>query len=133
MICTIDGEDENFFRTESFFCLADQLQFFQLPPVLGAGRDQVDSGRREARVAEDVGEFDHVVGLVVEGLGEEVAEIVGEDFPRFDAGLFAEGFHFRPDLFPIDGFAASGEENLAGSDFLFPGVFEELPAKFARE
>ena len=123
MICTIGGEDENIFRTESFFCLADQLQFFQLPPVLGAGRDQIDSGRREARMAEDVGEFDDVAGLAVEGLGEEVAEVVGKDFPRFDAGLFAKGFHFRPDLFPIDGFTASGEENLAGSDFLFPGVF----------
>ena len=123
MICTIDGEDENFFRTESIFCLADELEFFQLFSMLGAGRDQVDSGRREARVAEDVGKFDDVVGLAVEGLGEEVAEVMGEDFPRFDAGLFAKGFHLRPDLLSIDGFSASGEENLAGSDFLFPGVF----------
>ena len=45
MICTIGGEDENFFRTESFFCLADELEFFQLFSMLGAGRDQVDSGR----------------------------------------------------------------------------------------
>ena len=123
MICTIGGEDENFFRTESFFCLADQLQFFQLPPVLGAGRDQVDSGRREARMAEDVSEFDDVVGLAVEGLGEKVTEVMGEDFPRFDACLFAEGFHLGPDLLSIDGFTASGEENFTGSDFLFPGVF----------
>ena len=82
-------------------------------------------------MAKDVCEFDDVVGLVVESLGEKVAEVVGEDFPRFDAGLLAEGFHLGPDLFPIDGFTASGEENLAGSDFLFPGVFEELPAEFA--
>ena len=123
MICIIDGEDENFFRTESFFCLADELEFFQLFSMLGAGRDQVDSGRREARVAEDIGEFDDVVGLVVEGLGKKVAEVVGEDFPRFDASLLTKGFHLGPDLFPIDGFAASGEENLAGSGFLFPGVF----------
>ena len=123
MICTIDGPDENKSGTESTFCLTNELEFLQLFSMLGAGRDQVDSGRREARVAEDVGEFDDVVGLVVEGLGEEVAEIVGEDFPRFDAGLFAEDFHLGPNLFPIDGFAASGEENLAGSDFLFPGVF----------
>ena len=74
-------------------------------------------------MAEDVGEFDHIVGLVIEGLGEEVAKVVGEDFPRFDAGLFAEGFHLGPDLFPINGFTASGEKDLARSDFLFPGVF----------
>ena len=74
-------------------------------------------------MAEDVGEFDHVVGLVIEGLGEKVTEVMREDFPWFDAGLLTEGFHLGPDLFPIDGFAASGEENLAGSDFLFPGVF----------
>ena len=74
-------------------------------------------------MAEDVGEFNDVVGLVVESLGEEVAEIVGEDFPRFDARLPTECFHLGPDLFPIDGFTASGEENLAGSGFLFPGVF----------
>ena len=84
-------------------------------------------------MAEDVGELDDVAGLVVEGLGEKVAEVVGEDFPWCDAGLFAEGFHFRPDLLSIDGFTASGEENLAGSGFLFPGVFEKLPAEFARE
>ena len=123
MICTIDGPDENKFGTESTFCLTNELEFLQLFSMFRAGRDQVDSGRREARMAEDVGEFDHVVGLVIEGLGEKVTEVMGEDFPRFDAGLFAEGFHLGPDLFPIDGFAASGEENLAGSDFLFPGVF----------
>ena len=102
MICTIDGPDENKSGTESTFCLTDELEFLQLFSMLGAGRDQVDSGRREARMAEDVGEFDDVAGLVVEGLGEEVAEVVGEDFPRFDAGLLAEGFHLGPDLFPID-------------------------------
>ena len=74
-------------------------------------------------MAEDVSEFDDVVGLAVEGLGEKVTEVMGEDFPRFDAGLFTKGFHLGPNLFPIDGFTASGEENLAGSDFLFPGVF----------
>ena len=106
-----------------FLLSTNELEFLQLFSMFRAGRDQVDSGRREARVAEDVGELDDVAGLVVEGLGEKVAEIVGEDFPRFDAGLFAKGFHLGPDLFPIDGFTASGEENLAGSDFLFPGVF----------
>ena len=84
-------------------------------------------------MAEDVGEFDDVVSLVVEGLGEEVAEVVREDFPRCDAGLFAEGFHLGPDLLSIDGFTASGEENLAGSDFLFSSVFEKLPAELAGE
>ena len=84
-------------------------------------------------MAEDVGEFDDVAGLVVEGLGKKVAEVVGEDFLRFDAGLFAEGFHLGPDLLSIDGFSASGEEDLAGSDFLFPGVFQKFPAEFARE
>ena len=106
-----------------FLLSTDELEFFQLFSMLGAGRDQVDSGRREARVAEDVGEFDDVAGLVIEGLGEKVAEVMGEDFPRFDARLSTEGFHLGPDLFPIDGFTASGEEDLAGSDFLFPGVF----------
>ena len=106
-----------------FLLSTDELEFFQLFSMLRAGRDQVDSGRREAGMAEDVGELDDVAGLVVEGLGEKVAEIVGEDFPRLDACLLAEGFHLGPDLFPIDGFAASGEENLAGSGFLFPGVF----------
>ena len=31
------------------------------------------------------------------------------------------------------GLTASGEENLAGSDFLFPGVFEKLPAELSGE
>ena len=60
--------------------------------MLGAGRDQVDSGRREARVAEDVGEFDDVVGLVVESLGEKVAEVVGKDFPGWTPACLQSAF-----------------------------------------
>ena len=49
------------------------------------------------------------------------------------ARLVAQRFHLRPDLPAGDAFFVSGEKNLAGSDFLFPGVFEELAAELARQ
>ena len=80
---------------------ADKPQLFQLPPVLGSGRDEIDPGGRKAGVAQDVRQFDNVPGRPVERPGEQVAQVVGEDLPGGDARLFAEGFHLRPNLFPV--------------------------------
>ena len=69
-----------------------------------------------------VRQLHHVPGLAVKSPGEQVAEVVGEDLFGRDPRKFAEGFHLRPDLFPIYVSSASGEENPAGSDLLFSGV-----------
>lgn len=61
------------------------------------------------------------------------AAIVGKHLARCHARLVAQCFHLRPDLPAGDAFFVSGEKNLAGSDFLFPGVFEELAAELARQ
>ncbi len=87
-----------------FLLSTDELEFFQLFSMLGAGRDQVDSGRREARVAEDIGEFDDVVGLVVEGLGKKVAEVVGEDFPGWTPACLQRAFISAQICFRLMGF-----------------------------
>ena len=122
MICIIDGLEEKFFRTECFFRLADEFQLFQLLPVLGAGRNQVNPRRRQARMPEDVRQFDHVPRLPVKHLRKQVPEVVGEDFAGLDPGFFTERLHLRPNLFPVHRLPASGEKNLAGGGFLFPRV-----------
>ena len=101
--------------------------------MLGARGDQVNPGRLNTGVAQDVRQPGHVPADTVERLGEQVPQIVGKHLARCHARLVAQCFHLRPDLPAGDAFFVSGEKNLAGSDFLFPGVFEELAAELARQ
>ena len=103
----------------------------QGPHVFGAGGDKVDPRGLDTAVAKNVGQAGHIPANLVEGPGEQVAEIVRENLPRLHAGLFADGLHLRPNLLARQRTTASGEKHLTGGDFLFSGVFEELPAELA--
>lgn len=70
----------------------------ELAQVFGAAFEGVDAGGVDAGVAEQVGEAQKVFFSGIEGAGEEVAQVVGKDFFRCDAGLAAEGFHSAPDV-----------------------------------
>ncbi|CAN4051677.1 hypothetical protein EJMLMN_EJMLMN_17280, partial [Dysosmobacter welbionis] len=118
---------------DSVLFLTDQPQPCQSPGVLGARGDQVNPGRLNTGVAQDVRQLGHVPADTVERPGEQVPQIVGKHLAGCHARLVAQRFHLRPDLPAGDAFFVSGEKNLAGSDFLFPGVFEELAAELARQ
>ena len=100
----------------------DELELFQLFFMLGTGRNEVDAGGREAGVPQDVRQFDHVPGQAVKRPGKQVAEVMGEDLPRVDAGHAGKGLHLGPDLPPGQRIPPPGAENRAGRDAVAAGV-----------
>ncbi len=70
----------------------------ELAQVLGAAFEGVDAGGVDAGVAEQVGEAEKVFFGGIESAGKKMAQVVGKDFFRCDAGLSAEGFHGTPDV-----------------------------------
>ena len=56
---------------------------------------------------------------------------MGENLAGGHVDLFAESFHLRPNLLPRQGFAASGEKNLARGDFVLSGVLQQFLAEFS--
>lgn len=99
--------------------------------MLRAGGYQVDAGGLHAGMAQDVGQLDHVLAHMIETPGEQVAQVVGEDLALLNACRLAQPLHFRPNLLSGNGFSASGEEDLAGGDFLFSGVLQQLSAQLS--
>ena len=105
-----------------FLLSDDELEFLQLFFMLRAGRDQVNAGGREAGMPQDVRQLDHVPGQAVKRPGKQVAEVVGEDLPRVDAGHAGKGLHLGPDLPPGQRVPPPGAENRAGRDAVAAGV-----------
>lgn len=66
--------------------------------MFGAAFEGIDAGGVDAGVAEQAGEAEKVFFGGIEGAGKEVAQVVGKNFFRCDAGLSAEGFHGAPDV-----------------------------------
>ena len=91
--------------------------------MLYASGNEVDAGGLNTGVAQHIRQFGYIPAGSVEGPGEQVPQVVGEYFRGGHAGLFVFCFHLRPDLAARDTFAASGEKDFAGSDFLFPDIF----------
>ena len=53
-------------------------------------------------MAQDVRQPGEVALQAVKGAGKEIAQIVGKDFFRADSCGFAQCFHFRPYIAPVD-------------------------------
>lgn len=66
--------------------------------MFGAAFEGVDASGVDAGVAEQVGEAQKVFFGGIESAGKKMAQVVGKDFFRCDAGLSAEGFHGAPDV-----------------------------------
>lgn len=103
----------------------------QLPLILRPGRQEVDSDGLNGGVAQDVRQLHDAVACPVEGHGKGVAKTMGAHLKRFHPSIFAQSFHFRPDLMARQGLSVSGEEYSARGSFAFPCVFEGLPPQFA--
>ena len=107
----------------------DQPQPLQLPGVLRPGGDQVDPGGLDAGMAQHVRQLRHILMHPVEGPGEQVAQVVGEDFRRRDACLSAQALHLRPDLAAGHPLPGPGAEELPRKDPLLLRVPLQLPAQ----
>ena len=60
-------------------------------------------------------------------------QIVGKYLRGIHARRFANTLHLRPDLTAAHRFSASGEKDLAGGNFLFSGVFQQLFTQLPRQ
>ena len=60
-------------------------------------------------------------------------QVVGEHLGGRDPSQLADRFHLCPDLLSGQPCTVSGEKDLAGSGFLFFGVFQQLFAQLARQ
>ena len=119
--------------TKGLFCLTEQPQPFQLPQMLRAGGQQVDSSGLDGAVAQNIRQLHYVLTGPVKGPGKQVPQIVGEDLIRRHAGSAAQPLHLRPNLAAGQPFSAFGEKDLAGGDFLFPGVLQQPTAQSVRK
>lgn len=70
----------------------------ELAQMFSAAFEGVDASGVDAGVAKQVGEAEKVFFGGIEGAGKKMAQVVGKDFFRCDAGLSAEGFHGTPDV-----------------------------------
>ena len=101
--------------------------------MLNARGDQVNARCFDAAVPQDVRQLHDVPAGAIERPRKEMAQIVWEYLRRIHASLLAERLHFRPDLLSGQALSASGEEYLAGGDFLFLRVFQQFSAQLARQ
>ena len=113
--------------------IGHQPQFFQLPRVFRAGGHEVNPCGVDGGVSQHVRQLGDVPADLIEQRGEQMPEVVGENLGGLHPGFGAQRFHFPPDLAAGDRLSASGEKNLSGGGFLFPGVFQQLPAELGRE
>ena len=84
-------------------------------------------------MAEQVSELGDIMADAVEGPGEQVPQVVGEHLGGRDPSQLADRFHLCTDLLSGQPCTVSGEKDLAGSGFLFFGVFQELFSQLARQ
>ena len=73
-----------------------QSQQLQLPGVFCTGGQQIDTGGVDGAVAQKIGQLDDVPGRPIEGGGEQVPQVVGEDLRGGNPRFRAEGFHLPP-------------------------------------
>ena len=135
-LSVVGGDRRLFCRryvTKSSFCLTEQSQPFQLPQMLRAGGQQVDPSGLDGAVTQNIRQLHYVLTGPVKGPGEQVPQIVGKDLSRRHTGGAAQPLHLRPDLCAGQPFSASGEKDLAGGDFLFPGVLQQPTAQSVRK
>ena len=108
-------------------------QSVQLPLVFRPGGQEVDAGGLEAGMAQHIRQLHDVTAGPVKGRGEQMAKVVGKDLAGRDPRRLAQPLHLRPDLTAAEGRPVSGEKDLAGGDFLFPGVLQQPTAQSVRK
>ena len=93
--------------------LQDEVHPFHPPPVLLPCGDDVETGRFNAAVPEDVGQLCDVLVDSVKHPGEQMPQIVREHLLGIDIGGTTQSFHLPPDIGAIHGLAGSGDKHRA--------------------
>lgn len=109
--------------------LESKAQAFHLPAVLHARCHNVDAGRIDAAVAQDVRQLGDILLHPVERTGKQLAQVVRKDLAGLHARLFAERLHLCPDIASIVRLSTSGDENHAGADAAFGTIKAQTLSK----
>lgn len=108
-----------------FYSLHDQPQPLDFSAVLGAGGHNINAGRVNAAMAQDVCQLRNILFNAIESSGKEFPQIVREHLAGIDSSLLTQRFHLRPDTTAIQRFSVSGEKDHTGADFFFFGVVQQ--------
>ena len=98
-------------------------QQVQLPGVFQAGSQQIDPGRVDGAVPQNICQLRDIMSGLIERNGKKMPKIMGKYFGWVHLGLGAERLHGPPDLMAGEACSVSGKKDLARGDFLFSGVF----------
>ena len=99
----------------NFLCqLYYQTQLLDFPAMLSAGAHNIDPCGVNATVPQDVRQFGDVLFNTIEGPGEQLAQIVGKHLAGLHTRCFAELFHIRPDVAPVQGLSVTGDKDGTG-------------------
>ncbi len=115
------------FQTPVFFLLSDhQPHRLHLAPVLRSGGDDIQAGRVDAGMPQEVRQLRHVMVNAVEGPGEQVSQAVGKYFGGRNPCPLAQGFHLPPDVGPVQGRSRPGDKDRAGADIPLLSIAPQL-------
>ena len=90
-----------------FSLLIEKIQLFDFSAMLDACGHNIDPGRFDVAVAEDVCQLGDILFDLVKGPGKKLAQIVGKYFGRGNLRRFAQPLHLRPDAAAVKGIAVS--------------------------
>ena len=68
--------------------LRNKTQSLQLPGVLHVGRDEINTGSLNAGVPKDIRQLRYIPAGTIKGPGEQMPQVVGEDFRGCYVGFF---------------------------------------------
>ena len=92
--------------------------------MLSPGSDQVDPGRFNGGVPQQIGQFCDVLAGTVKNRRKQMPQVVGKYLGRLNSRASAQALQFRPDLPAIQLSPAFGTKDRTGSGFLLFGVSE---------
>ena len=102
--------------------------------VLRAGGYDINAGRIDAAVTEDVRQLGNVLFDSVKYTGKQVTKIMWKHLLRVDTRFLTQGLHLPPDICPIDGLARAGYENYSAFDSLLRCIAEQfLPQRLHKK
>ena len=95
--------------------------------MLYAGGHDIDPGRFDAAVAENIRQLGDILFQAVKGAGEQLPQVVWKHLRWADIGAGAEPFHFGPDIAWVQRSARPGAENAPAFDTgLFRVIQQQL-------
>lgn len=101
-----------------FSLLQKQVHLFQQALMFGAGFHNIDAGRFDAGMTQQVRQLGKIFFDLIEGPGKQVPQVVGKDLFLRHTGLFAQGLHLFPDRDPVQRVSCAGHKHRPPMDAL---------------